>query len=65
MFVPMEEMAIQRRNDDLKRAELHRLARAAQAHRPDTRLPRVEGIGRVLSKIGKGFRPGVTKPITE
>lgn len=65
MFVPMKEMATQRRNDDLKRAELHRLARAAQARRPGTRLPRVEGIGRVLAKIGEGFRPGVTKPTTE
>lgn len=66
MYVPMaEQVARERRNDDLKRAELHRLAKLARGNRSRRLTLVVESISRGLARVGRRIEADVSKPVTE
>ena len=66
MYVPMaEHVARERRNDDLKRAELHRLAKLARGDRSRRLTLVVESIRRGLARVGRRIEADVSKPVTE
>ena len=66
MYVPMaEQVARERRNDYLKRAELHRLAKLARGDRSRRLTLVVESIRRGLVSVGWRIEADVSKPVTE
>jgi hypothetical protein len=66
MFVPMaEQVARERREDALRRAELHRLARLSRADRPRPHVSLVEVIRAGIVSIGKSLRADVKQPVVE